>query len=275
MTDIRSILVHLDGGAHADARLHYAHRIAIHHGASLTAVFAVAPQFLPLHPLQGHSFGCHMPRAVDAKHRAHALALFERVRAEAGSLRQWQDLDGRPVAEGLARRALTSDLLVLGQRDPLDASGFDVPGGLTEAAIIASGRPSLVVPSSGAAAPFPRRVLVAWKSTPESARALTAALPFLRGAERVHLVRAHDPLEESDPQQLQPYLRSHGVAEVHEHGSIDDADAGRAILSLAGQADADLIVMGCYGHSRARELVLGGASRTVIDSARIPVLMSH
>jgi nucleotide-binding universal stress UspA family protein len=272
MAGIRSILVHLDGGAHARTRLQLAHRIASHHGAALTALFALAPQYLPLH---GDAFSGRMPRAVDAKHRSEALGVFEQVRAAGGAVPEWKELDGQPVVESLARMALTSDLLVLGQRDPLDAGGFDVPGGLAEAAIIASGRPTIIVPTSDVAVPFPRSVLVAWKSTPESARALTAALPFLRGASRVHLLRAHDALEEAEPQQLLPYLRSHGIAQVHEHGCVHDADAGKAILALAAETDADLIVMGCYGHSRARELVLGGASRTVIDSARTPVLMSH
>jgi len=79
----------------------------------------------------------------------------------------------------------------------------------------------------------------------------------------------------SAPVELFPYLRLHGIEHVHEHRRLGDKDAGREILSLAGETAADLIVMGCYGHGRARELVLGGASRTVLESMRVPVLMSH
>ncbi|OUM00909.1 universal stress protein [Variovorax sp. JS1663] len=277
MNDFRSILVHLDGSVHAQSRLHVAHRIAAHHHAMLTVMFAVTPQYLPLHLLQGHSFSSRMPRKVDAGHRSRALALFEQARSAGGCTVTWQELDGEPVVERLARRALASDLLVLGQRDPLDASGFDVPGDLTEATIIASGRPSLVVPFAGTAAPIPQVALVAWKSTPECARALAASLPFLRKATQVHLVCASDALDESDPApvHLPAYLRLHGIDQVHEHRPLADHEAGHAILSLAAQTRADLIVMGCYGHSRARELVLGGASRRILESAQVPVLMSH
>lgn len=277
MESLRSILVHLDGSTHAEARLQFAHRLASACQAALTALFAVAPQFLPLHPLRADTFSSRMPRGVDAAHRAHALALFERARSWGGTALAWQELDDEAVVESFARRALAADLLVLGQRDPLDSSGFDVPGDLTEAVIIASGRPSLIVPFAGVAAPIPQTVLVAWKSTPESARALSASLPFLRGAAKVHLVCAEDNVDEthSAPVELIPYLRFHGIEHVHEHRRLGDKDAGREILSLAGETAADLIVMGCYGHGRARELVLGGASRTVLESMRVPVLMSH
>lgn len=277
MTPLRSILVHLDGSTHAEARLQFAHRLAGHHQAALTALFAVTPQYLPLHLLQGDAFSSRMPRRLDPTHRAHALDLFERARSWGGPTLEWQELDGEPVVASFARRALASDLVVLGQRDPLDSSGFDVPGDLTEAVIIASGRPSLVVPFAGVAAPVPQTVLVAWKATPESARALSASLPFLRAAAKVHLVCANDNVDEthSAPLELIPYLRLHGVEHVHEHRRLGDKDPGAEILSLAGETAADLIVMGCYGHSRARELVLGGASRTVLESMRVPVLMAH
>lgn len=71
------------------------------------------------------------------------------------------------------------------------------------------------------------------------------------------------------------YLRMQGVERVQEHGSLEARNPGNALLSLAGDVGADLIVLGCYGHSRTRELVLGGVTRTVLDSATLPVWMAH
>jgi nucleotide-binding universal stress UspA family protein len=274
---IRSILVHLDGSTHAEARLQFAHLLARLHDAVLTALFAVTPQYLPLLPLEGDTLASRMAGRIDPGHRAHAHELVERARSWGDVAVEWLELNGEPVIPSFARRAMSADLLVLGQRDPRDATAFDVPGDLAEAVIIDGGRPALVVPFAGYATPRPKTVLVAWKSTPECARALTASLPFLRAASKFHLVCASDNVDEGFPApvELIPYLHLHGIDHVHEHRRLDDIGAGREILALASETAADLIVMGCYGHTRARELVLGGASRVVLDSTRVPVLMAH
>ncbi|VTU30976.1 Universal stress protein family protein [Variovorax sp. PBL-H6] len=274
---IRSILVHLDGSTHAEARLHLGHQLAQLHDAVLTALFAVTPQYLPLLPLEGDSLASRMAGRIDPGHRAHAHELVERARSWGKVSVEWLELSGEPVIPSFARRAMSADLLVLGQRDPADAAAFDVPGDFAEAVIIDGGRPAVVVPFAGSATPQPKTVLVAWKSTPECARALAASLPLLRAASKVHLVCASDNVDEGFPApvKLIPYLHLHGIDHVHEHRRLDDSGAGREILALASETAADLIVMGCYGHTRARELVLGGASRIVLDSMRVPVLMAH
>jgi nucleotide-binding universal stress UspA family protein len=274
---IRSILVHLDGGTHAEARLQFAHQLARLHDAVLTTLFAVTPQYLPLLPLEGDTLASRMAGRIDPGHRAHARELVERARSWGPVAIEWLELNGEPVIRSFAHRALSADLLVLGQRDPRDATAFDVPGDFAEAVIIDGGRPALVVPFAGSAMPQPKTVLVAWKPTPECARALTASLPILRVASKVHLVCASDNIDEGFPApvELIPYLHLHGIDHVHEHRRLDESGAGREILALASETAADLVVMGCYGHTRARELVLGGASRVVLDSMRVPVLMAH
>ena len=277
MSALRSILVHLDGTARAETRLRLAHQLAGAHQAALTALFAVAPRYLPLLPLAGGVPSIPEPAKIDPDHRAHALAVFERTRGAGAPESEWHELSGAPVIETFARRALGSDLLVLGQRDPVDAKGFDVPGDFVESVIIDSGKPALVVPYVGEATATPQAVLVAWKPTREAARALTAALPFLRGAREVHLVCADEDADYTQPVPLQipKYLRLHGVEGVREHRWLTDRDAGNELLTLAADTGAEMIVMGCYGHSRARELVLGGATRTVLQSMTAPVLMAH
>lgn len=277
MDSIRSILVHLDGTERAQSRMRFARQLANIHEAALTALFAVTPRYLPLLPLAGGVPSMPMPAEINPDHRARAVASFESESKSGASASHWLELSGEPVVETFTRRALGSDLLVLGQRDPADADGFDVPGDFAEAVIVDSGRPAIIIPFAGQALATPLTVLVAWKPTRESARALTAALPFLRQARQVHLVcddgKDHDTL--AAPLQVPEWLRLHGISQAHEHRRLRDRHAGDDLLSLAAETGADLVVMGCYGHSRMRELVLGGATRTVLDSMTVPVLMAH
>jgi nucleotide-binding universal stress UspA family protein len=214
---------------------------------------------------------------IDSTHRAHAKALFEREAATGAPASSWEELMGEPPIQGFVRHALVADLLVLGQRDPNDATGFDVPAGFVESVILDSGRPALVVPYAGEVNAEPQTVLLAWKPTRESARALTASLPFLRRAKNVHVVCAAENIVETRQAlaQVTRYLQLHRIAPAHEHHRLAGGDVGNGLLSLAADVSADLLVMGCYGHSRARELVLGGASRAVLQSMTVPVLMVH
>ncbi|BEP65040.1 universal stress protein (plasmid) [Variovorax sp. V213] len=278
MNPLRSILVHLDGTARAEARLRLAQRLAQAHQCTLTALFAVTPAVLPTLALPGGLPAMPTRGPVDPEHRARALAMFERALQDSPVRSDWQELRGEPVTESFVHRALTADLMVLGQRNPRDATGFDVPGDFVEAALLGSGKPALIVPFAGEPSARLETVLVAWRSTREAANALATALPLLRNAKQVHLVGTAD----ESPGGLAPamaqvrsYLLMHGVGQMHEHPPLDARYPGKALLSLAGNVGADLLVMGCYGHSRARELVLGGVTRTVLDSATVPVWMAH
>ena len=142
---------------------------------------------------------------------------------------------------------------------------------------MASGRPALFLPHAGKLDSPGRRVMVAWKPTPQSARAVTSALPLLRRAEHVTVVEwAPEPGGcRGAALDLKTYLALHGVQATHERQEREPPDVGEELLSRATTLDADLLVMGCYGHSRARELVLGGATRTVLRSMTLPVLFCH
>lgn len=278
MCTLPSILVHLDGTVRAETRLRFAHRFALAHGSALTGFFAVAPPVLPALALPGGLPAMPMQGPVDPEHRARALASFERALQGSAVRSDWQELRGEPVVEAFVRRALTADLMVLGQRDPLDASGFDVPGDFVEAALLGSGKPALIVPFAGEPPARLQTVLVAWRSTREAANALACATPVLRRASQLHLAcDAGDGAgnARSGMAAVRDYLQMRGVERVHEHGIPEARNPGKALLSLAAEVGADLIVMGCYGHSRARELVLGGVTRTVLESAMLPVWMAH
>jgi len=144
--------------------------------------------------------------------------------------------------------------------------------------LIDSGKPVLVVPYIGPqGSSIGRTVMIAWKETRETARAVAAALPLLQQAQRVHVATWGDEhaVERRRMPELLAYLGRHGVEAVPHHYGDEPGSVGETILSAVADLDADLLVMGGYGHSRAREWILGGATRTILESMTVPVLMSH
>lgn len=284
MDSIRSIVVHTDASPHVASRLRLGLALAQAARGRLTALYAVAPAAydlaLALTPEAGAMLATTL-QDVDRQRVERARSAFDRVAAGAGQpLPVWEDAGARPVHAAMAARALTADLMVFGPHDAAEwPRGADAD--LVASTLIASGTPALVLPQGGAfdsdaLARAEPTVLLAWKATRESSRAARAALPWLRRARRVHLA-AEAPGTTGEPgaAALREWLLLHGVsAEVHEHAVAPDR-AGERLLSLAAEVSADLLVMGCYGHSRARELLLGGASRTVLTSPTLPVLMAH
>jgi nucleotide-binding universal stress UspA family protein len=140
----------------------------------------------------------------------------------------------------------------------------------------------LVVPYVGAPTTIGNNVLVAWDGGREAARALTDAMPLLRRATRV-TVGCLDPgasargADSAGRERLGGYLRRHGIAAEIDYTKLGPGDIpiGDWILSRVADLGCDLLVMGGYGHPRWREQVLGGATRTLLSSMTVPVLMSH
>jgi nucleotide-binding universal stress UspA family protein len=144
-----------------------------------------------------------------------------------------------------------------------------------------SGRPVLIVPNGGVQRRVGEKVLVAWNARREAARAVFDALPILRGARDVKVVWVNPQAERERPQDTpagddictslaRHAVRCQATEQIAPRGSV-----GETLLACAKDMSADLLVMGCYGHTRARELVFGGASRHVLRHMAIPVLMSH
>jgi nucleotide-binding universal stress UspA family protein len=169
-----------------------------------------------------------------------------------------------------------ADLVVLSQTDPDHASAGSVRD-LPEYVVLHAARPVLLLPHAGTLGKLDGKALVAWDGSLEATRALAQSLPLLRGASEVLVAQfnaSSEPLLREQASDLGAWLARHGVlARIEpQHGAID---AGNALLSLAAQRQADLLVMGGYGHTRFRELVLGGVTRTVLKSMTAPVLMAH
>ncbi|MDE3080515.1 MAG: universal stress protein [Paracoccaceae bacterium] len=177
----------------------------------------------------------------------------------------------------VAVRARFNDLVVLPK--PFGEGRGQEDEAVVEAALFEGGTPVLVVPDNGLGDNFAHRVVVAWNQSDESLRAVRAALPLLKRAEKVDIAvvepARHGP-ERSDPGgPLSQMLARHGVrAEVSVLAKtlpkISDV-----LLRHVRDQDADMLVMGAYGHSRFREAILGGATRAMLEQASVPVLMAH
>src|SRR5262249_12413324 len=152
-----------------------------------------------------------------------------------------------------AQQALFADLLVLGQHDPADDDAPAVPADFVESVLLACGRPALVVPHIGAPERVGSTVAIAWKETPEAARAVTGALPFLRQAQRVVVLSWGEeaaPAVGGQALGLERYLAAHGINFTWDRAGGERQQIGELLLSRAFDFGADLLVMGCYGHSR-------------------------
>ncbi|APW37262.1 hypothetical protein RD110_08680 [Rhodoferax koreense] len=276
MQNLRSILVHMDSSSHAARRIEVARQVAECFGADATVQYAVLPAELRVTAsLEGGGQAIATMRELDAERRAKALRIFESHAAASPRL-SWGD-SLRDAHCGLAQRALYADLLILGQRDPDDEAGGDVPADMVQTLLVTTGKPALVLPYAspvGHGQPPGTTVLLAWKETREAARAVAAALPWLARARQVHVVSYGDDARPG-LDRIAQYLGRHGItAAVHAAGA-ERGDIGQNLLSRAADLGVDLLVMGCYGHNRLREFVLGGMSRTVLQSMTVPVLMVH
>ena len=212
---------------------------------------------------------------------ARIAATFETAAGKAGIAAETRkgDATGYSVPAMGTIHARYADLTIVGQADPdRDAAGrIDLP----ERIVMESGRPILLVPDSGSFETVGKHVLVAWNASRESMRAVHDAMPFLRRAERITVLSvnprggvdfAHGALPGAD---VATMLARHGLEVNVETLKGEDGGAGDLLLSRGFELGADMLVMGAYGHSRFREMVLGGVTRTILRSATMPVLLSH
>jgi nucleotide-binding universal stress UspA family protein len=283
MSPLRSILVHLDPSPRSRTRLMLARDLAQKHGAHVTALYGCTPSIMdmPYSLNEGAAAAVPILEKLDTERRDDARAVFDSVPSTGPGLMStpmhWRELRGEHVVTGVSRHALCCDLMLLGQHDPNDSAALAIPSDFIASSMIASGKPALIIPYANACKTLAQEVLIAWAPTRESARALSAAIPFLQQAQRIHLVVQADSNQEgSGTSAVEAFLKLHDItAPVKRHTSVADASVGEALLSLAADTSADLLVMGCYSHSRARELVFGGATRTLLKAMTLPVLMAH
>jgi len=216
-------------------------------------------------------------RAESDKNARDAIARFEQLAKREGISYETRAVSTSisGASDQLARMGRRFDLVVVGQagRDrPMPEEVVD------EGVLFESGRPVIFVPYIQKAGLKLDRVLVAWDGGRASARAVGDAIPLLEKAKQVEVVVVGNKPPKSDETpgaDLGQHLARHGIKVTVKRITAPDINVPSTILSHAADSSADLIVMGGYGHSRLREFVLGGATRGLLESMTVPVLMSH
>ncbi len=273
---IRQILIHVEPGETGERRLRYAVSAARHFDAKLTglSVKLSAPEMAFAMMGDAQAYAAISEACED--NCVAARTLFDSVTKGAGLAIDWREATGVP-AEIIAAEAGCADLLILGRGNQDDLTGpfYDVaPADV----VLSCGRPVLVLPNRPPEEFRARRILVAWKGTAESTRAVHDALPLLTQAEEVivaEIVSHHRaPAYEIPASMMADHLRAHDVA-VTVRKIDQSGDPGALLIGAATQDGCDLIVAGAYGHSRLREWVLGGVTQTFLNSEAMPFLLSH
>jgi nucleotide-binding universal stress UspA family protein len=285
MNLLAHVLVHVDASERSVARVRFARALAAAQGAAVTAVYGVMPASLAVNASMMDG-GATMPVLLDldAEQCRRARQRVADASADPGPAVAWLGDETVSPYRVMVHAAWAADLLVMSPQDAADPTAGLVPADLLGSTVVHAGRPVLVLPVGAEAdAPHvPNRLLLAWKPTREAARALSATLPWLAGLDRIDLVAepANGIGEPAwpGPAALEHWLRAHGFAgalTLHRLGAHAEAEAGERLQELAVAVGAQWMAMGCYGHSRAREWLFGGATRTVLRRPRLPVLMVH
>jgi nucleotide-binding universal stress UspA family protein len=270
----KTILVHLNDERRAEAILEPAVRLAARYNSHLTGLHVDTIVAAP--PLSLTGLG---PVAAEKRGNGEAVAaLFARMTTTEACVAELQRLK---VPQGeyvfaVLEHGRTADLIVAGQADPdRDLSPVvDFP----ERLALESGRPVLVIPYVGRYPQIGRSVVIAWKAGRETTRAIFDALPLLKGAENVHILEVTGRADEKTlgtDTSIAASLARHGVKPTIRTSVAPDISVGDEILSRLSDLDADLLVMGAYGHSRMRELVFGGVTRHIARHMTVPTLFSH
>lgn len=273
---IRSILAVADGGTTTQATLETAVTAAKRFGAALDVLHVMA-DVNSVVPVIGEGMSGAMVEQLMAamaqtisSRAARAREAYQKVSTAADAKLSWREITGRE-ADVVAAAGRLTDLIVIGR----PSGEAEAPLAATlDAALFDTGRPVLVA-SPTAARVVASRVALAWNGSAQAARVVAAALPILEMADHVTVLTVGTIDSVATAQDLIAYLGRHDVSASHDSIASGGASTGATLLAHAEQSRADLLVMGAYGHSRLREMILGGATRDVLSAAGIPVLMAH
>jgi nucleotide-binding universal stress UspA family protein len=270
----KTIVVHCNGDKAIQQRLAVATDLATRFESYLVGLH-VRPPFQPPVYFDGSFVMDDLYKIhedTQAAEQKAALAAFAAATEGRNIAVEREIVDGL-VDREVTKRARCADLTVLGQ------TGSDMPAAtlpdLPEVVALAAGRPVLVIPYIPVRRPIGKNIILCWNASRESARAAADALPFLKGADKVTVLSFRADGEDMGAHAAVKWLGRHGVKASAVEESLGSVDVGDLVLSRASDLGADMIVMGVYGHTRVREMVLGGMSRTLLRSMTVPVFMAH
>jgi nucleotide-binding universal stress UspA family protein len=275
---IKDIVVNLSIGEKPGPACDYAISVAAAFDAHLAGI---AFLYDPIVPVSGAGY---IPaEVIETQERDNetatraALDRFTTASARAGVTAEPLTLSASfgGVGEQFGRIARRFDLSIVGQAEPETSAVEEI---IAESALFESGRPVIIVPYIQKAPLKLDRVMLCWDGSRTAARAIADAMPLLHRAGRVEVVIVanergkQDEIEGAD---MGAHLARHALNVEVKRIALGGIDVADVILSHAADASSDFIVMGGYGHSRLREFVLGGVTRSILRSMTVPVLMSH
>ena len=276
----KTILVHADKSRHTAQRVRLAAQIALANEAHLIGA-AMSGLSRYAHPDGSIAPpGAPFPFDLSFLHARASVALdsFTDSMKQLGvSSYEARRIDDDPEG-GLIQQSCYTDLLVVGQSDP-DERTPSLIAQLPQYVMLHCVRPVLIVPYAGQFDRIGQKIVIGWDASPAATRAIAGAMPLLRHASQVTLA-VFNPAAQRDRHGEQPgadmalYLARHGIA-VEVLQQETPLEAGAALLSLATDRAADLLVMGGYGRLRWREMILGGATHSILHAMTLPVLMAH
>jgi len=278
---VKTILIALNEVSRAQPICSIAAELATRSDAHVVGIFVIPA--VEVYPAAGMQLSAQVfegHREFYLKHAGKVKKIFEKEMHRQSVNYEWRQVesDTSQIADAVVQHAFESDLVIVPQKQEDSVSGVEVD--FAERVILESGRPVLVIPTYGDFKNLGKQVLVAWNGTREAARAVFDAIPLMSGADNVTIswLNSKESLPEEEVlagSELATTLARHGINATSQAFPSGDLGAGDALLSHASDVGAGLLVMGAYGHSRIREYVFGGATRTVLETMTLPVLMSH
>lgn len=278
---IKTMLVYLPSETLAEPVLKAAIALAKPHGAHVVGLHLQASYY----PAYGEVAIAMPPDVIEQmrqplRERAQKLKeSFNAHMAEAGVSAEWRSgtSEYSALPSRIVDEAVSADLVLCPKVEAgeVDVTTLDLP----ERLILEGGRPVLVIPGAAHNIP-PKRVLIAWNNSPQSARAVFDALDLMSEATAVTVLTIADDEDarkeaEETAGKLTASLERHGIEAKIDAVAASHTSASDYLMERLKEDGADLLVMGCYGHSRFRELVFGGVTRTMLAGVNVPTLMSH
>ncbi len=276
---LKDVMVHLDGSEEDEFRLRHAEAIAAGGQTRIIGLYTnTLPEYAYVMAIQ--SGLAPMEPVVELAERVRktgdraVAALTERCKGLAVPTEICR-IEALPseMPRLCVSKARCADLFVA--TAPYQREDLPIWDELIESVMFESGQALYLVPRSAAARPI-EKIIVAWRNTRESTRAIAEAIPLMKAAARTQLVIVEPKsAEDEQPMDVVAHLKRHGIKVDVAKFEMGDGAVSDTLLNEARDMGADLIVMGAYGHSRFREWVLGGVTREMIEKSKLPILMAH